>query len=69
MMPQLLFTDSTRCIDLVTEYKKWYLGELLDGEKRIELRFGFGEAFKVRAVDKENNAVDLREIVAPKAAG
>lgn len=50
MMSQLLLTDSTRSIDLVTENKEGNLREFLNGEKSIELGLGFGESLEVGAV-------------------
>jgi len=66
-MPQLFLTDSTGCIDLVTKNKEGNLGKLLNGEEGVEFGFRFGESLEVGAVDEEDNAVDLREIVAPEA--
>ena len=66
-MPQLFFTDRTRRVDLVAEDKERNLGELLNGEESIELRLGFGEPLKVGRVDEEDDAIDLREVIAPKA--
>ena len=67
-MPKLVLADGARRVDLVAEDKERNLRELLDGEQRVELRLGFGEPLEVCSVDKEDNAVDLREVVAPEAA-
>lgn len=66
VMPELLLTHSTRCVDLVTENKERNLGEFLDRKKSIQFRLGFGETFKVGRVDKEDDTVDLGEVVTPE---
>ena len=40
-----------------------------DGEQRVELGLGLGEAFVVGRVDQEDDTVDLREVFALKATG
>lgn len=39
MMPQLLLADSTHSINLVTQDYEGNLGELLNGQQRVELCF------------------------------
>lgn len=69
IMPELLLRDSTRRVDLVAEDKEWNLRELLDGQQRVQLSLGLGEALNVNGVDEEDDAVDLREVVSPEPAG
>ena len=67
-MPELVLAHSARRINLVAEDKERNLGELLDGEEGIKLRLGFREPLKVGTVDKEDDPVDLGEVVPPEAA-
>jgi hypothetical protein len=67
-MPELLLAHGAGCIDLVAEDEEGDLRELLDGEKGVELGFGLGEALEVGAVDEEDDAVDLGEVVSPETA-
>ena len=67
-MSELLLTHSSGRVDLIAEDKERHLGKLLDGQERIELSLGLGETLVVDTVDEENDAVDLREVVAPEAA-
>lgn len=68
MMPELVLTHRTRGINLVAEDKERNLRELLNGQQRVELRLGLGEPLKVRAVDEEDDAVNLGEVITPEAA-
>ena len=68
VVPQLLLADCARGVDLVAEHEEGHLRELLDGEQGVELRFRLGEALKVGAVDEEDDAVNLGEVVAPETA-
>ena len=68
LMPELVFAHSTRRVDLVTEDQEGHLRELLDGEEGVELRLGLGEPFKVGTVNKEDDTIDLGEVVPPEAA-
>lgn len=69
MMSQLLLAHGTRGINLVSENKEGDLGQLLDGEKRIQLSLRLREPLEVSAVDEEDDAVDFGEVVAPETAG
>lgn len=68
-MPELLLAHSAGCVDLVAEDEEGDLRELLDGEKGVELGFGLGEALEVSAINEEDDAVDLGEVVSPQTAG
>ena len=68
VMSELLLADGAGRVDLVAEDEERHLGELLDGEQRVELRLGLGEPLNVDAVDEEDDAVDLREVIPPEAA-
>ena len=68
MVPQFLFTDSTGCVDFISQNKERNFRELLDGKEGVELRLGLGEPLKVGTVDKEDDTVDLREVVPPETA-
>ena len=67
-MPKLILTHGTRRVNLVTKDQERNLRELLNGEQSVELRLGLGEPLEVRAVDEEDDAVNLREVVTPEAA-
>ena len=64
-MSHLILRDSIRMVDLVAENDKGNLGELFHREKGVELSLGLLESLVVLGVDKEDNAVDLGEVVAP----
>ena len=66
VMSKLLLADGTSRIDLVAEDEERYLRELLNREQGVQLRLRFGEPLNVHAVNEEDNAVDLREVVPPK---
>lgn len=66
MMPEFLLTNSAWCIDFVTEDEERNLAELFDREEGVEFGFRFGETLKVGAVNKEDNSIDFREVVAPE---
>jgi hypothetical protein len=68
-MSQFLLADRTSGINLVAENKEGDLRKLLNSKKGIKLCLGLGETLKVSAVDKEDNTVNLREVVAPKSTG
>lgn len=66
IVPKLLLADSTGCVDLVTKNKERHLCELLDAEEGVEFGLALREALEVGTVDKEDDTVDLREVVAPQ---
>ena len=68
-MPELLLADGTGRVDLVAEDKEGHLRELLDREQRVELGLGLRETLNVDAVDEEDDAVHLGEVVPPESAG
>ena len=67
-MPELVLAHSAWRINLVAQDKEGDLRELLNRQEGVELRLGLGEPFKIGAVDKEDDTVDLGEVVAPEAA-
>lgn len=69
MMPEFFLAHSTWRINFVAENEEGDLGELLNGEEGIKLRFRFAEAFKVGTIDQKNDTVDFGEIVTPETAG
>lgn len=68
-MSHLILRDGIGVVDLVAENDERNLGELLHGEEGIELGLGLTESLVVLGVDKEDNAVDLWEVVAPDTSG
>jgi hypothetical protein len=56
-------------INLIPKDNEWDFGELLHRQEGIELGFRFGQAFVILSVDKENDTVDLGEVVLPESAG
>lgn len=68
LMTQLLLTDRTRSIDLVTQDQKRNVRQRFDREQGVELGFGFRESLDVGRIDEEDDAVDFGEVVAPQAA-
>jgi hypothetical protein len=68
MVSQLLFTDSTRGINLVPKDEERNLGQFLDRQKSIELSFRLREALEIRTVDQENNPMNFGEVVTPETS-
>jgi len=68
-MPQLILTHGIRVINFIAENQEGYFGQVLHRQKRVELGFGFGEAFVVFGVDKEYDTGNFGEVVFPEAAG
>lgn len=68
-MSHLILRDGIGVVDLVAENDERNLRELLHGEEGIELGLGLTESLVVLGVDKEDNAVDLGEVVAPDTSG
>ena len=68
-MPELFFAHRAGSVDLVAEDEERDLCELLDAQERIELCLALREALYVGAIDKEDDTVDLGEVVAPQPAG
>jgi hypothetical protein len=66
---QLILTHSIGVIDLVSENEEGDLGEVLHGEKGVQLGLGLGEALVVLGIDQEDDAADFGEVVFPEAAG
>lgn len=65
LMPQLLFANSVRVVDLVAQDQEGHLGELFHREQGVELQLRFLEPFMVLGVDEEDDPADLGEVVAP----
>ena len=65
VVSELLLAHGAGCVNLVAEDKEGDLRELLDREKRVELSLRLRESFIVDAIDEEDDAVDLGEVVTP----
>jgi hypothetical protein len=65
---QLVLRDSLGVIDLVAQDDEGNLGELLHREEGVELGLGLGESLVVLRIDKEDDTVDLREVIPPDTA-
>lgn len=68
MVPQLLLADCARGVDLVSKDEEGDFAELLNREESVQFSLGFRESFKVGTVNKEDNGINLREVVAPESA-
>ena len=68
-MSELLLADCTGGVDLVSEDEERNLGELLDAQEGVELGLALRETLNVGRVDQEDDAIHLREVVAPQTAG
>lgn len=66
MVSQFFLAHGTGGIDLVTQNKERNLGEFFNREQGIELGFRLGKTLEIGAVDKEDDSVDFREVVAPE---
>lgn len=66
-MPEFLFAHSVWVVDLVTKNQERDFGQVFHREEGIEFSFGFGKAFMVFGIDKEDDAAHFREIIAPQA--
>jgi hypothetical protein len=56
-------------VNLVTQDQEGNLGELLHGQKRVELRLSLKETLIILSVNEENNSGNLREVVLPETTG
>lgn len=65
-LAKLLFGNGAGSVDLVTKDQEWDLGELLDGKEGVKLCACLCESLVVLSVDKEDDAVNLGEVVLPK---
>lgn len=65
MVSELLLTNGSARVNLVSEDEERNFGELLDGQESVELSFRFWESLKVGAVDEEDNAIHFGEVVTP----
>lgn len=64
-MSHLVLGDGIGVVDLVAEDNKGNLGQLFHGEEGVEFGLGLAESLVVLGVDKEDDTVDLGEVVAP----
>lgn len=64
-VPQLILTDRSRCVNLVTQKQERHFREFLDREQRVELSLGFVESLGVLGIYEEDNTVDFGEVVFP----
>jgi len=69
MMPKFLLAHSTRGVNFIAKDEERHLGEFLDGEECVQFGFRLSKALKVSTVDKEDDSVDFREVVAPETTG
>lgn len=67
-MSELLLAHCTRRVNLVAKDKEWNLGELFDGKECVKLCLRLRKPLKVSTVDKEDDSVNLREVVTPESA-
>jgi len=65
-MSQLILTDCVWVIDLVAQYDKWDLAQLLHAQQSVQLGLGFWQTFVVLGVNEEYNAGDFWEIIFPE---
>ena len=68
VMSELLLAHRTRRVNLVAKDKERNLRELLNRKESVELGLRLREPLEVGAVDEEDDAVDLGEVVAPEPA-
>lgn len=68
LVAELILTDSVGVVDLVTENEEGDLGEILHGEKGVELGLGLGETLVVLGVDEEDDTANFGEVVLPETA-
>lgn len=65
LSPQLILGDGLGMVDLVSKDEEGGVGKGLHGQERIELGLGLSKTLMVLGIDKEDNAADLGEVVAP----
>jgi hypothetical protein len=65
----LVLGDGIGVVDLVAKDNKGNLGKLFHREEGVELGLGLTESLVVLGVDKEDDTVDLGEVVAPDTSG
>jgi hypothetical protein len=68
-MSHLILGDGVGVVDLVTENDEGNLGQLFHREEGVELSLGLSESLVVLGVDKEDDTVNLGEVVAPDTSG
>lgn len=67
-MSQLLLGLGLGVINLVTKDNKGNLGKFLHGKEGIELGLDFGESDVVDSIDKEDDTINLGEVISPDTA-
>ena len=65
LRPQLVLRDGLGVVDLVAEHQEGGVGEGLHSQQRVELGLGLSKALVVLGIDKEDDAADFGEVVAP----
>ncbi len=68
-MPQLVLADGVGMIDLVAQDHERHLGQVFHRQQRVQLGFGFRQAFVVFGVDQEDDAGYFGEVIFPEPAG
>jgi len=69
LVAKLILRDGVGVIDLVAEDNEGDLGQIIHGEKRVDLGAGFGEPLVVLGINEEDDAADLGEVISPQASG
>jgi hypothetical protein len=69
LVSHLVLGDGIGVVDLVAKDNKGNLGKLFHREEGVELGLGLTESLVVLGVDKEDDTVDLGEVVAPDTSG
>lgn len=68
-MSEFVLANGVGVVDFVPKDEEGDPGELLHGEKGVELGLGLDEALVVFGVNEEDDAADFGEVVFPEAAG
>ena len=68
LMPQLVFTDRIRMIDLIPQNEKRRLVQILHTKKCIQLHLALLESLWVLRIHEEYDPADFREVVFPQSA-
>lgn len=69
LMSQLVLGNGVGVVDLVAQDHKGNLGKFLHSQKGVELGLGLGESLVVLGVDKEDDTVDIGEVISPDTTG
>jgi len=68
LVSELVLTDGTGVVNLVTKNQEGSLGEVLHGQKSIELSLALNETLGILGIDKEDNAGNLGEVILPQTS-